>query len=46
MDIWMLRSIVLDIIIVRGNAGLVHARSWQIRSLSICSTRLNNRLAV
>ena len=31
----MLRSIVIDIIIVRGNAGLIHARSWQIRSLML-----------
>jgi hypothetical protein len=34
-DIWMLRSIVIDIIIVRGNAGLIHARSWQMRSLML-----------
>jgi len=31
----MLRSIVIDIIIERGNAGLIHARSWQMRSLMI-----------
>jgi hypothetical protein len=29
----MLRSIEIDIVIVRGNAGLIHARSRQMRSL-------------
>jgi hypothetical protein len=29
----MIRSIALDIIIVHGNAGLIHARSLQMRSL-------------
>ena len=31
----MLRSIEIDIQIVRGNAGLVHARSRQMRSLML-----------
>ena len=31
----MLRSIEIDIVIVRGNAGLIHARSWQMRSLML-----------
>ena len=31
----MLRSIGFDIIIVRGNAGLIHARSLQMRSLML-----------
>ena len=31
----MLRSIEIDIIIVPGNAGLIHARSWQMRSLML-----------
>ena len=31
----MLRSIEFDIIIVRGNAGLIHARSRQMRSLML-----------
>ncbi len=31
----MLRSIVIDIIIVHGNAGLIYARSWQMRSLML-----------
>ena len=31
----MIRSIGLDIIIVHGNAGLVHARSLQMRSLML-----------
>ena len=31
----MLRSIEIDIVIVRGNAGLIHARSPQMRSLML-----------
>lgn len=31
----MIRSIGLDITIVRGNAGLLHARSLQMRSLMV-----------
>ena len=31
----MLRSIEIDIIIVRGNAGLIHVRSLQMRSLML-----------
>ena len=31
----MIRSIGLDIIIVHGNAGLMHARSLQMRSLMV-----------
>jgi hypothetical protein len=31
----MIRSIELDITIVPGNAGLIHARSLQMRSLMI-----------
>jgi len=31
----MLRSIEIDIVIVRGNAGLIHARSRQMRSLML-----------
>ena len=31
----MIRSIGIDIIITHGNAGLVHARSWQMRSLML-----------
>ena len=31
----MIRSIGLDIIIVPGNAGLIHARSLQMRSLML-----------
>ena len=31
----MLRSIEMDITIVQGNAGLVYARSWQMRSLML-----------
>jgi hypothetical protein len=31
----MLRSIEIDIIIVRGNAGLIHARSRQMRNLML-----------
>ena len=31
----MLRSIEIDIVIVRGNVGLIHARSWQMRSLML-----------
>ena len=31
----MLRSIQIDIVIVRGNAGLIHARSRQMRSLMV-----------
>ena len=31
----MLRSIEIDIVIVRGNAGLSHARSRQMRSLML-----------
>jgi hypothetical protein len=31
----MLRSIEIDLIIVRGNAGLIHARSRQMRSLML-----------
>jgi hypothetical protein len=31
----MLRSIEFDIVIVRGNAGLIHARSRQMRSLML-----------
>jgi len=34
-DIWMLRIIGIDITIVRGNAGLIHARSWQMPSLML-----------
>jgi len=34
-DIWMLRSIGIDIIVVHGNAGLIHARSRQMRSLML-----------
>lgn len=31
----MIRSIAIDIIIVHGNAGLIHARSSQMRSLML-----------
>ena len=31
----MLRSIGIDITIVQGNAGLIYARSWQMRSLML-----------
>ena len=31
----MLRSIEIDIVIVRGNASLIHARSRQMRSLML-----------
>jgi len=31
----MLRSIEIDIVIERGNAGLIHARSRQMRSLIV-----------
>jgi hypothetical protein len=31
----MLRSIGIDIIIVHGNAGLIHARSLQMHSLMV-----------
>ena len=31
----LLRSIEIDIQIVRGNAGLIHARSQQMRSLML-----------
>ncbi len=31
----MLRSIEIDITIVHGNAGLIYARSWQMRSLML-----------
>ena len=31
----MLRSIEIGIVIVRGNAGLIHARSRQMRSLML-----------
>ena len=31
----MLRSIEIDIVIARGNAGLIHARSRQMRSLML-----------
>ena len=31
----MLRSIEIDIQIVRGNAGLIHSRSRQMRSLMV-----------
>jgi hypothetical protein len=31
----MLRSIGIDIVTVRGNAGLIHARSQQMRSLML-----------
>jgi hypothetical protein len=31
----MLRNIEIDIIIVHGNAGLIHARSQQMRSLML-----------
>ena len=31
----LIRSIGLDITIVRGNAGLIHARSSQMRSLML-----------
>jgi hypothetical protein len=31
----MLRSIEIDIVIVRGNADLIHARSRQMRSLML-----------
>ena len=34
-DIRMLRSIEIDIVIVHGNAGLIHARSRQMRSLML-----------
>ena len=34
-DIWMLRSIGIDIKIVHGNAGLIHARSSQMRGLML-----------
>ena len=34
-DIRMLRSIEIEIVIVRGNAGLIHARSRQMRSLML-----------
>jgi hypothetical protein len=34
-DIRVLRSIEIDIVIVRGNAGLIHARSRQMRSLML-----------
>ena len=31
----MLRNVEIDILIVRGNAGLIHARSPQMRSLML-----------
>ena len=31
----MLRTIEIDIVIVHGNAGLIHARSRQMRSLML-----------
>jgi hypothetical protein len=31
----MLRNVEIDIVIVRGNAGLIHARSPQMRSLML-----------
>lgn len=31
----MLRSVEIDVTITRGNAGLIHARSRQMRSLMI-----------
>ena len=31
----MLRSIQIDVVSVRGNAGLIHARSLQMRSLML-----------
>ena len=31
----MLRSIEIDIVIVHGNSGLIHARSRQMRSLML-----------
>ena len=31
----MLRSIEIDIVFMHGNAGLIHARSWQMRSLML-----------
>ena len=31
----MLRSIGIDITIVHGHAGLIYARSWQMRSLML-----------
>jgi hypothetical protein len=34
-DVWMIRSIEVDITIVPGNAGLIHARSGQMRSLMV-----------
>jgi hypothetical protein len=34
-DIWLLRSIEIDIQIAHGDAGLVHARSRQMRSLML-----------
>jgi hypothetical protein len=34
-DISMLRGIEIDIVIVPGNAGLIHARSWRMRSLML-----------
>ncbi len=34
-SIQMIRSIGLDIIIMHGNAGLIHARSLQMRSLML-----------
>jgi hypothetical protein len=34
-DIQMLRGIGIDITIVHGNAGLIYARSWQMRSLML-----------
>ena len=34
-DILMLRSIDIDIFLLQGNAGLIHARSRQMRSLML-----------
>ena len=34
-DILMLRSIDIDIFVLHGNAGLIHARSRQMRSLML-----------
>jgi hypothetical protein len=31
----MLRTIGIDVVIVQGNAGLIHARSLQMRSLML-----------
>ena len=31
----MLRNIEMDIIVVHGKSGLIHARSWQMRSLML-----------